>query len=148
MNYTNVELAHYVVDISLRYKEKSAGITVLQAELSKLRALINSKSEEFEKCLKQKLHVQKDEYESVIKRHQKFIDQLIADKKSLNKQCEGLISEMKVLEDRYNTNTRAAEQRHKVELQKAKEMHMAAEKLRREKWIEGKTQKIKVTSFI
>ena len=34
--------------------------------------------------------------------------------------------------------------RHGLELQKLKDMHEAAEKLRRERWIEDKTKKIKV----
>lgn len=148
LNYSTVDLAHFVLDVSLRLKEKNSGIQTLQSELSKLRNLINTKSEEFEESLNQKLISQKSDYESVIKRHQKFIDQLISDKKSLNQQCEGLISEMKILEDRYNTNLRTLEQRHKIDLQKAKEMHMAAEKLRRDKWIEGKTQKIKVIYLV
>lgn len=99
-----------------------------------------------EKIVKQKLKSQKEEYEATIKRHQKFIDQLIADKKSLNRQCESLVTEMRVLEERHASNMKAMEHKHQVELQKAKEMHVAGERIRRERWLDSKTQKIKVST--
>lgn len=99
-----------------------------------------------DEVIKLKLRTQKDEFESIVKRHQKFIDQLIADKKSLNQQCEGLVNEMKAQEERHGSNLRAMEHKHRVELQKTKDMQMAGEKIRRERWIDNKTQKIKVTT--
>lgn len=50
---------------------------------------------------------------------------------------------MRVLEERYTSNVKAMEQRHQIELQKAKEMCIAGERIRRERWIDTKTQKIK-----
>ncbi|XP_064213693.1 centrosomal protein of 131 kDa [Tribolium castaneum] len=140
---SNDELARHVIDLSLKLKEKSSSITVLQTELSSLREEIVNTTKKSDQTIKQKLKTQKEEYEGTIKRHQKFIDQLITDKKSLNQKCEGLVTEMKTMEERFQSNMKAVEHKHNVELQKVKEMAAAGEKLRRERWIDTKTQKIK-----
>ncbi|XP_060523404.1 centrosomal protein of 131 kDa isoform X2 [Cylas formicarius] len=137
------ELCHQLVDISLRLKDRNSSVNLLQNELSSLREEVMKQNRQMESLVKQKLKQQKEEYENVVKRHQRFIDQLIADKKGLNQQCENLTQEMKVLEDRHHSNTRALEHKHQLEIKKLKDMHAAGEKIRRERWIEGRTQKIK-----
>lgn len=143
LSHNNEELSKQIIDLTLRLKEKSSSIKLLQDELSTLRDQIIKMTKQTDEVVKLKLKAQKDEFESIVKRHQKFIDQLIADKKALNQQCEGLLNEIKVQEDRHNSNIKAMEHKHKVELQKVKDMQIAGEKIRRERWIDNKTQKIK-----
>ena len=90
-----------------------------------------------------RFHTQKSEYKTAIQRHLSFIDQLIDDKKALGEKCEKLVGEIKKLEVRYQATTEATAEKHKVEMNKAKDLFAAAEKLRREKWVEEKTKKIK-----
>jgi 5-azacytidine-induced protein 1 len=70
---------------------------------------------------------------------------LIADKKSLSEKCESLVSELKKSEEHHTNTLKAVEERHSIELQRAREMLAAAEKLHRKRWIDNRTQKIKVT---
>jgi len=74
--------------------------------------------------------------------------QLIADKKSLSEKCESLVFELKKSDEHHTNALKVVEHRHSVELQRLREMHAAAEKLRRERWIDNKTKKIKVACNI
>ncbi len=68
---------------------------------------------------------------------------LIDDKKLLSEKCEKLVRELKDMDKTYSDKLRTTEEKFKYEIQKMKDTFEAAEKLRREKWIEEKTKKIK-----
>ncbi|KAG8282089.1 hypothetical protein J6590_046016 [Homalodisca vitripennis] len=86
------------------------------------------------------LKQQKTESDETDKRHQRFIDQLLKEKRQLAVQYETAIREM---EAKHETAVKVIEERHKVEMKKAQEKFNAAEKIRRDKWIDTKTKKIK-----
>lgn len=144
VSHTPEELSSFVIDLSLRVKDKTSCIGLLQNELSSLREKLLSQTKQAETTLRQKLKEQKEETERIAKRHQKFIDQLMEEKKTMARKCEELVDEMHNMEDKYVANMKAIEHRHQVEVQKMKDMQAASEKLRRDRWIEGRTQKIKV----
>ncbi len=53
------------------------------------------------------------------------------------------MTELKTIDRKCNDRIRSIEESHRNEIQKLKDVHESAEKLRRERWIEDKTRKIK-----
>lgn len=66
------------------------------------------------------------------------------EKKNLNETVTNLVSDLKLKEEKFKKNMKAMEERHQVEVKRAKEAQATADKIKREKWMESKTQKIKV----
>ncbi|XP_076449494.1 centrosomal protein of 131 kDa-like isoform X2 [Babylonia areolata] len=137
------EVTHTVLSQRLELDEKSRTVSMLQKALNQQRELTVRHAREADREMKKRLDVQKEEYEEAIKRHLSFIDQLIDDKKGLGEKCEQLVKELKTVDHKYQEKIKSMEDSHTVEVTKLKEIHTAAEKLRREKWIEEKTKKIK-----
>lgn len=137
------EVTNTVLSQRLELDEKKRTVTMLQKALNQQRELTVRHAKESEKEMKRQLILQKEEYEETIKRHLSFIDQLIDDKKTLSEKCENLVKELKQVDKKYQDKLKAVTDSHSIEMQKLKDMHEAAEKIRREKWIEDKTKKIK-----
>lgn len=137
------EITNHVLAQKLELDEKKQSMVVLQKALNQQRELTIRHAKEAEKEMKHRLTLQKNEYEETIKRHLSFIDQLIDDKKTLNEKCEQLVKEIKLLDKKYQDRFKMQDESHSIEMKKLKEMNAAAEKLRRERWIEDKTKKIK-----
>ncbi|KAI5697200.1 hypothetical protein M8J75_006586 [Diaphorina citri] len=125
MKLSSADLAQKYLTLSINMDEKQIIITALEKRI-----------EQIDKHCKE----MKTETDATVKRLQKFIAQLIKEKKDLGEQC----SEMcKSIEKKYKQIIETMEERHKIEIKKNTEKHLAAEKIRREKWIDNKTQKIK-----
>lgn len=108
------------------------------------RKIACEKLENQRKQSSSELQAQKTKYQAIIKRHQKFIEQLIAEKKDLTEKCNALAHKIREAEAKQQRDLKCALDRHAVELQRAKELCAATEKVRRERWLEAKTSKIKV----
>nr|XP_028570401.1 centrosomal protein of 131 kDa isoform X11 [Podarcis muralis] len=106
-----------------------------------------------EKELSRQLALQREQYEAAIQRHLAFIDQLIEDKKTLSEKCEAVVTELKQVDQKYTKKIAQMQEQHELvwrtlgplceEIKKLKELMSATEKIRREKWIDEKTKKIK-----
>ncbi|WAQ95629.1 CP131-like protein [Mya arenaria] len=143
VNAAASEVTNTVLSQRLELDEKKRSVSMLQKALNQQRELTVRHARETDKEMKHRLDLQKEEYEETIKRHLSFIDQLIDDKKTLSERCETLVKELKQVDKKYQDRIKAITDKHNIDMQKLKDMHEAAEKLRRERWIEEKTKKIK-----
>lgn len=127
----------------MQLEEKEATISLLKEQLKTERKLACEKLESQKKSNNSKLQQQEEKYRGIVKRHQKFIEQLIQEKTDLTEKCNSLVQKVKEIEIKMQRDLKAAADRHVVELQRAKDHLAAAEKIKRERWIEARTTKIK-----
>ncbi|CAK9816111.1 Centrosomal protein of 131 kDa [Anthophora plagiata] len=127
----------------LELEEKNATISLLKEQLKSERKLACDKLEAQRKSSISKLQQQEEKYKGIVKRHQKFIEELIGEKTDLTEKCNSLAQRVREIEIKMQRDLKAAAERHTVELQRAKEHYAAAEKIKRERWIEARTTRIK-----
>ncbi|XP_028991064.1 centrosomal protein of 131 kDa isoform X2 [Betta splendens] len=140
---TAAELTGSMMRIRLELEEKKRTVNMLQTALAQQRELTARHVKETEKELNRSFQLQKEQYEATIQRHLTFIDQLINDKKSLSERCEGVVGELKQVDQKYTKKIAQMQEQHEMEIKKLKDLMSASEKIRREKWIDEKTKKIK-----
>ncbi|XP_042308224.1 centrosomal protein of 131 kDa isoform X5 [Sceloporus undulatus] len=147
------EVTSSIMRLKLEVEEKKRAITLLQTALAQQRELTVRHVKETEKELSRQLALQREQYEAAIQRHLAFIDQLIDDKKTLSEKCEAVVAELKQVDQKYTKKIAQMQEQHELvwrtlgplceEIKKLKELMSATEKIRREKWIDEKTKKIK-----
>ncbi|NXS52983.1 CP131 protein, partial [Brachypteracias leptosomus] len=137
------EVTSSIMRLKLEVEEKKRAISLLQTALAQQRELTAQHVKQTEKDLGHQLRLQREQYEAAIQRHLAFIDQLIDDKKVLSEKCEAVVAELKQVDLKYGKKITQMQEQHELEIKKLKEVMSATEKIRREKWIDEKTKKIK-----
>ncbi|XP_009959848.1 PREDICTED: centrosomal protein of 131 kDa, partial [Leptosomus discolor] len=137
------EVTSSIMRLKLEVEEKKRAIGLLQTALAQQRELTVRHIKRTEKELSHQLRLQREQYEAAIQRHLAFIDQLIDDKKVLSEKCEAVVAELKQVDQKYGKKITQMQEQHELEIKKLKELMSATEKIRREKWIDEKTKKIK-----
>ncbi|XP_051530073.1 centrosomal protein of 131 kDa isoform X2 [Myxocyprinus asiaticus] len=140
---TAAEVTGSMMRLKLELEEKKRTANMLQTALAQQRELTIRHVKETEKELNHNFQLQKQQYEATIQRHLTFIDQLIDDKKALSERCEEVVGELKQVDQKYTKKIAQMQEQHELEIKKLKELMSATEKIRREKWIDDKTKKIK-----
>ncbi|NWX40063.1 CP131 protein, partial [Steatornis caripensis] len=137
------EVTSSIMRLKLEVEEKKRAVGLLQTALAQQRELTVRHIKQTEKELGHQLRLQREQYEAAIQRHLAFIDQLIDDKKVLSEKCEAVVAELKQVDQKYGKKITQMQEQHELEIKKLKELMSATEKIRREKWIDEKTKKIK-----
>ncbi|XP_011640901.2 LOW QUALITY PROTEIN: centrosomal protein of 131 kDa [Pogonomyrmex barbatus] len=127
----------------LQLEEKNATIECLKNQLKSERKAACDKMASQKHCHATKTKELENKYRTIVERHQKFIEQLISEKTDLTQKCDSLARQIKEMEQKIQRDIKVITERHAVELQRAKENMAASEKIRRERWLEMKTSKIK-----
>ncbi|XP_068610587.1 centrosomal protein of 131 kDa [Brachionichthys hirsutus] len=150
---TAAEVTGSMMRIKMELEEKKRAVNMLQTALAQQRELSLRHIKDTEKELNRNFQLQKEQYEATIQRHLTFIDQLINDKETLSQRCEGVVGELKQVGQKYTKKIAQMQEQHEMvwqilgplceEIKKLKELMSASEKIRREKWIDEKTKKIK-----
>uniref|UniRef100_A0A8C1DSI0 Centrosomal protein 131 n=1 Tax=Cyprinus carpio carpio TaxID=630221 RepID=A0A8C1DSI0_CYPCA len=142
-SHREVSVTGSMMRLKLELDEKKRTVNMLQTALTQQRELTIRHVKETEKELNHTFQLQKQQYEATIQRHLTFIDQLIDDKKALSERCEEVVGELKQVDQKYTKKIAQMQEQHEMEIKKLKELMSATEKIRREKWIDEKTKKIK-----
>ncbi|NXR06155.1 CP131 protein, partial [Semnornis frantzii] len=137
------EVTSSIMRLKLEVEEKQRTVGLLQTALAQQRELTVRHIKQTEKELGHQLKLQREQYEAAIQRHLAFIDQLIDDKKVLSEKCEAVVAELKQVDQKYGKKITQMQEQHELEIKKLKEVMSATEKIRREKWMDEKTKKIK-----
>ncbi|XP_061393155.1 centrosomal protein of 131 kDa [Musca vetustissima] len=132
----NHQLARRVIALSLRANELANAVHLSKEHVMKIRTE-KQKTIRAEKANSaNRMREQKKHYETIVKRHQGFIEQLLKDKGSL---CEKVAA----LTRRLESQNQAWEHKLETEVARVKETTLAGEKIRRERWVRENTKKIK-----
>jgi hypothetical protein len=132
-----------MISLKVQLEDKTRSVkllnTALQQQRQKLREAEHSHAAE----LKTKLRTKERESEDTIRRHQGFIDQLLADKESLTTEAHNLAQKLSNVEENFLKTVNDLKDKHLRELRRAKESWSQQEKRRRESWMSEKTKSIK-----
>lgn len=98
----------------LELEKEQRNISILKSVVDQSQEIASENVSQINKDHKQRLETLKKQYGATINRHQSFIDQLIADKKTISEKCESMATELRTMERRNKDNTKAIESRHAI----------------------------------
>uniref|UniRef100_A0A8C6V7E6 Centrosomal protein 131 n=1 Tax=Naja naja TaxID=35670 RepID=A0A8C6V7E6_NAJNA len=109
--------------LKLEVEEKKRAVAFLQRALAQQQELTGQHVKDVQKELTHQLTMQREQYEGAIQRHLAFIDQLIDDKRALNQKCEAVVSELKLVDQKYTKKIAQMQEQHELAPQDTEALH-------------------------
>jgi len=100
-----------------------------------------------DELLERKLQDLRDEYDSTIKRQLEFVDGLLKDKEELSEKYTAVATELEESEAHWQDKLKKQSSTDKAQLKRHRDSWAAAEKVRREKWMEEQMAQIKAQTI-
>lgn len=127
----------------IEIEEQNRQLILLKEEHKRLKQEIKIQQEQHSMDTKSKLNLQRKEYETIIKRHLTFIDNLLLEKQELTQKSQDLSVQVKTVEKNFLDKIKNLQEFHSKDLRNLKETLLASEKIKRDKWLQEKTKIIK-----
>ena len=127
----------------IEIEEQNRQLILLKEELKRIKQEIKIQQEQHSLDIKSKLNLQRKEYETIIKRHLTFIDNLLLEKQELSQKSQDLSIQVKTVEKNFLEKIKNMQEFHTKDLKNQRESLMASEKIKRDKWLQDKTKNIK-----
>uniref|UniRef100_A0A8C5SGF8 Centrosomal protein 131 n=1 Tax=Laticauda laticaudata TaxID=8630 RepID=A0A8C5SGF8_LATLA len=108
------EVTSSIQKLKLEVEEKKRAVAFLQRALAQQQELTGQHVKDVQKELTHQLTMQREQYEGAIQRHLAFIDQLIDDKRALNQKCEAVVSELKLVDQKYTKKIAQMQEQHEL----------------------------------
>lgn len=100
-----------------------------------------------DELLKRKLQALRDEYDSTVERQLEFVDGLLKDKEELAEKYTAVATELEESEARWQDKLKKQSSTDKAQLKRHRDSWAAAEKVRREKWMEEQMAQVKAQTI-
>ena len=120
---STAQLTEEVLALQMLLDDKDNKLVVMERAVQHQRELLTRSTRTAKMELNLRCQAQKEEYESTLKRHVNFIQQLVEEKKKLSEKSEAMAAEMHQLVTRQEHERRNTEERHLNELRRIKQVN-------------------------
>lgn len=121
-NMSNDQLREEVLSLQMLIDDKDSKMRIMKKALLQQKELIVRNTKAAQREMNLRCKALKEEYDSTLNRHVRFIQQLLEEKKKLAEKCESVVIEMRQLSARVEHERKVNQERHNAEIKRLKQV--------------------------